>query len=72
MKFLYTFKNYSVIIMTDKEKLERLKKIKVLIENVMQLALIDEKATPDDMKRYISQLEKVEDEIRALENKLKK
>ncbi|SFF24194.1 hypothetical protein [Thermoflexibacter ruber] len=58
--------------MTDKEKLERLKKIKVLIENVMQLALIDEKATPDDMKRYISQLEKVEDEIRALENKLKK
>lgn len=58
--------------MTDKEKLERLKKIKVLIENVMQLALIDEKATPDDMKRYIAQLEKVEDEIRALEKKLNK
>ncbi|MCU0390877.1 MAG: hypothetical protein MUE81_07150 [Thermoflexibacter sp.] len=58
--------------MTDKEKLERLKKIKVLIENVMQLALIDEKATLDDMKKYIAQLEKVEDEIRALEKKLNK
>ncbi|GAB4183491.1 MAG: hypothetical protein OHK0057_05580 [Thermoflexibacter sp.] len=54
MKFLYTFKNYSVIIMTDKEKLERLKKIKVLIENVMQLALIDEKATPNNEKIHLS------------------
>lgn len=59
-----------MIAMTNKEKLEGLKKVKAMLENVMQIALIDPTATPEDMMRYINQLESVEKKIRELEKKL--